>query len=508
MSFFKFLLNFLVKKVVLMIVFFIFVSFISKSNENNKSLEKFQLNCIRSKVDFSYDSEYICIELLKPKVYKLFYSDKNTINIFLPLYNIENFEESFSHSFYNVNFQIYDSLYSVIKIYTLYPIPFNLIKTEVGEGDHQKITFSFPLQYHLNSVVYFYTPENSLISTLKYNLIVRNFPPINITSYLMEINQPQFFEMKFIEYDNKKELTYRDQNFWFAVNGTYFAKNNDKYFTVAGVVENGKIVSYPVEYRPKRGFFALLKNDQNQYSFMFDRLVNKKREFEEFVQNLRQKYLSVFLIQAGPLIYKDYLLVMDPDNEGLGKSGNNIVEPAPRTVIYTDKNETIKVETIYGIGLKRKEGLSLYELASYLEGAKDALNLDGGSSSCMYIAGRKIEPMWEKSINYKSQNYLVFSTNSNFYHISLNNFYYYFPGIFGYGDLYDNMFGSKVVTFFDGYQKYQKVIFNENIEYYVDETEKIIFIQTNDIDLALEKLGNYKIRKKINYHNCYLLFYE
>ncbi|MFN3478562.1 MAG: hypothetical protein ACK4ZM_04285, partial [bacterium] len=87
-------------------------------------------------------------------------------------------------------------------------------------------------------------------------------------------------------------------------------------------------------------------------------------------------------------------------------------------------------------------------------------------------------------------------------------FYYYFPGIFGFGkNIEDETFGSKYVTIFDGFQKYQKVIFNDSLNYYFDESGKMVFLQTNDLELSVSKLE--EIFKKVEvvskYYNCYIL---
>ncbi len=490
-------------KIGLILLFFIF--FLSIFLSINLVLG--QNHNFSKKTSFWYDQQNLYIEIYNPKYYRIFYPNKNQINIFLPFEFL--YTNDFQYSFYSVKIDNYFPYYSVIKINTPYPLPYELIAKNEEEN---KIIFGFPLEYKIKSTVYFYKDElynqKKIISKLNYYIQVLNMNenPVNIYSYCIEVPDISLFKIDFITNDNKEELLFKSDNFWFGLNGTYFARNNNgKYFTVAGVVVDNNVLSYPVEYRPYRGFWALLRKEDSYY-FLFDRLPNLRKDFLRYIEVLRSIYDIKFLLQAGPLIYKDSVFVMDPDLEAFGVKGNNIIDPAPRTVVHMDKDGNLKLEVIYGQNLKRKEGLSLYDLAYYLQDSQNALNLDGGSSSVIYINNKKLVPIFQKSINYKSQNYIVFRTDLNYNFYSDNQFYYYFPGIFSLNEFVDYTFGNKFVTFFDGYQKFEKLIYNDNLEYFFSDNGDKIFIQTNDIDLALERLKlNSKVKKIIKYYNCYVL---
>lgn len=452
-----------------------------------------------------YDQSSLYIKFGKKINYKLLYSSPNSIEIVIP------FEKTnlnlFSYSFYRVKSYNYQNYYSVVKIETDHIIPYELL--EVQE-DHQSVSFIFPLEYQISNIVEFYTPDNKIIAKLYYNLGVKELlrSKVDIFSSRVQILDLSAFEVRHVQDYRRKDLVYRDSNFWIGINGTYFAKKDGRYITVGGVVSQGRIISYPVDYRPPRGFLAIMKD----LNFLAGWLPNTIKEYENFVGSGN----ILFLIQAGPLIYKDYSLVMDPIVEGFGPGGNNIVDSAPRSILYIDSEDKLNLEVIWGLDAKRKEGLNLYELAYYLSGVKHALNLDGGSSSCMYICNKKIVPPFVKDIYFNSQNYIVLSTSQNIYSNSRGKFYYYFPGILGYIDkdqsYTDTFFGTKSITFFDGYMEYEKIVFNDKIDYVDNPENRIIFLQTNDIDLAVERLKQEgrinNVLKMLRYYNCYFLLYE
>ncbi|MFN4219669.1 MAG: phosphodiester glycosidase family protein [bacterium] len=429
----------------------------------------------------------------------------------MPFYENHEKEEDFilENNFCKIKAENYKPYYTVIKINFSFPLPYELI--EISQ-ENDKLILSLPMKYHVKNTIYFYSSD-SLIASFNYNLVLTDsFLNVNgytfYNSYQIEVPSNillNHFKIKFASNSKKEDLGFTSDYFWFAVNGTYFAKTGNSYNTVAGVMEEDKVLFYPVKHRPARGFFAVLEKDGVK-KLIFDRL--PPLEFLSFIEGLKKEGRINFLLQAGPLIYRDSQFVMDVDAEALGEKGNNIIPPAPRTVIYTDNYGNFKTEVIYGIEGKRKEGFNIYELAYYLENSQNALNLDGGSSSIMYICNKKIEPIFAKSLPYKSQNYIVFYSDFNYITKGEKYFYYYFPGIFGFGkSIKDQTFGSKYVTIFDGFQKYQKVKFNDNLNYYFDESGKMVFLQTNDLELSVSKLE--EIFKKVEvvskYYNCYIL---
>lgn len=102
------------------------------------------------------------------------------------------------------------------------------------------------------------------------------------------------------------------------------------------------------------------------------------------------KYPSHFekaghIISGGPFLVKNGEIYIDAKEEKL----TSITGKNPRTLIgHTENNELILV-TVDGRE-SHSVGMSLYEAAKYMQklGCINAINLDGGSSSVMYLKGR------------------------------------------------------------------------------------------------------------------------
>ncbi len=94
---------------------------------------------------------------------------------------------------------------------------------------------------------------------------------------------------------------------------------------------------------------------------------------------------SKHIISGGPFLLKDGKIYIDAKEEKLTAiTGRN-----PRTLMgYTENNDLILV-TVDGRET-RSIGMNLYEAAKYMQklGCKNAINLDGGSSSVMYLNGK------------------------------------------------------------------------------------------------------------------------
>jgi len=464
---------------------------------------------VERKVNLEYDEENLSLKIQKTP-YRIFYTSFNEINIFLPFYEI--YDSKIAYKFYEVNTFSYANYYSVIKVRSAYPLPYSYIKVS-EDGDD--LIFLFPLSYKLSGSVHFYDNDRNYLCKVDWFFLVDKFlnSTKGIFSYRLNIEDPEVFNIDFHSKSRREDLSYYGDGFWIAINGTYFARKEVYYTTVAGVILKDKVLSYPVDYRPSRGYFSVLKDkNQNSSILVFDRLP-VGRNFEKFLEKVREFYDVEFLLQAGPLIYKDNLFVMDPDSEGFGKGGNNIVDPAPRTFVLSD-GKSLYFEVLYGYNLKRNEGLSLYELSRYIEDIAyelklnnlNALNLDGGSSSCIYVNGRKLVPFHLKNVSYNSQNYVIFYyPKKEVYYVS-DKIYYFFPGVFDvYSQtIYNPVFGSSFVTFFDGIDKYDKLLNNDNLDYLI--SGNLVFFQANDFDEAIKKLPFSKeISKVFRYYNCYVI---
>lgn len=94
---------------------------------------------------------------------------------------------------------------------------------------------------------------------------------------------------------------------------------------------------------------------------------------------------SEHIISGGPFLLKDGEVYIDANEEKL----TSITGRNPRTLMgYTEDNDLILV-TIDGRE-KYSVGMSLYEAAKFMKqlGCRNAINLDGGSSSVMYLNGK------------------------------------------------------------------------------------------------------------------------
>lgn len=93
---------------------------------------------------------------------------------------------------------------------------------------------------------------------------------------------------------------------------------------------------------------------------------------------------SKHIISGGPFLIKNGEIYVDAKEEKL----TNIVGRNPRTLIgYTKDNELILA--IVDGRENKSVGMSLYEAAKFMQklGCINAINLDGGSSSVMYLKG-------------------------------------------------------------------------------------------------------------------------
>ena len=93
---------------------------------------------------------------------------------------------------------------------------------------------------------------------------------------------------------------------------------------------------------------------------------------------------SEHIVSGGPFLIKDGEIYIDTNEEKLSAIGGR----NPRTMIGYTKNNDLIMVTVDGRE-KHSVGMSLYEGAQFMKklGCENAINLDGGSSSVMYING-------------------------------------------------------------------------------------------------------------------------
>ncbi len=430
-----------------------------------------ELNIFQSQEYSNSNNEFINIELYEPDINKinqisdnLDITYKSFKEIIIELKKTE--ELIIQNNLENVKINNEDN---ITKIYVNlnYPVPYKLIKKELYNN---LLTIKIPLNFKIINKIEFYDKKtNKVFAYLYNNYIVEKYnnKPNAINIVLFSFLIP--YKVDFINLDKKDKLEYKYENFYIAINGTYFAKKDDKYFTVAGVVDDNNIISFPVEYRPNRGYFSIL-NSNNNLIFLFDYLTNIKYEFIKLVNTTKKMYDIDILLQAGPLIYKNYSYVMDLDKEAFGEKGNNIIKEAARTLIVNTDNNNLNLISIIPYNYERNKGLNIYDIPNFLDSLisknlinniKDVLNLDGGSSVNFYINSTLINSVYSNKINpYKSQNYLIFKTNiKDYYYKNSLTYYYYLPGIVDYFYNEEEIIkkgGKYFINFNDGINSFSK----------------------------------------------------
>ncbi|MGK7917552.1 MAG: phosphodiester glycosidase family protein [Prochloraceae cyanobacterium] len=93
------------------------------------------------------------------------------------------------------------------------------------------------------------------------------------------------------------------------------------------------------------------------------------------------------ILGAGPLLLQNGRLVLDAEAEKFSAAFSR--QAATRSAIATTNRGTLLIVAIQGAG---ERGATLRELAQIMQrlGASDALNLDGGSSTSLYLGGQLI----------------------------------------------------------------------------------------------------------------------
>lgn len=167
-----------------------------------------------------------------------------------------------------------------------------------------------------------------------------------------------------------------------AINGGFFNKEGS-----AGlVIIDGNIKKYPVEKRPPRTAFGITKDKEI--------LIDRVRKIEDKVASTGGGIWDnvIYALGAGPRIIEKEKIALTTTAESFEKGGNNITPKAGRTVLGTLKNGELIFITFSGYRDSHLEGIKLENLAEYLVqlGVKDALNLDGGGSTGMWIKNKLV----------------------------------------------------------------------------------------------------------------------
>lgn len=233
-----------------------------------------------------------------------------------------------------------------------------------------------------------YNNTGSAVSTGEINISENMYSDDNITIKLTEyyenntkiyvadvtVNNSDYLKTAFAKSSYGKNITEKTSviaervNAILAINGDYY-----------GVQEKGYVLKNGTIYRNTP---VSDKEDLVIYSDgSFEIIVEDEISLEELLNNGAYNILSF-----GPSLINDSKITVS-ENDEVGKA----MASNPRTAIgIIDKNHYVFV--VSDGRTSESEGLSLYELAEFMEklDCKIAYNLDGGGSSTMYFNGNVV----------------------------------------------------------------------------------------------------------------------
>ena len=225
------------------------------------------------------------------------------------------------------------------------------------------------------------------------------------TTYKRRLTPAQFFER------NNKPLV--------VVNGTFFSFQTNQNLNV--VIKENKLVSYNVHSVPGRGkdtftfrhplgsAIGLSKDRKADVAWLYTDSVNKKayaiqkplgpiKDSASFIQRKKfdaknkelKEWKMTTAIGGGPVLVQNGV-VMITNNEELKFAGNAVNDRHPRTAMGYTRDQKLVIMVVQGRTAGVAEGVSLKHLAEMLRdvGCVEALNLDGGGSSCMLVNGKE-----------------------------------------------------------------------------------------------------------------------
>ncbi|PZV12807.1 MAG: hypothetical protein DCF22_11535 [Leptolyngbya sp.] len=161
---------------------------------------------------------------------------------------------------------------------------------------------------------------------------------------------------------------------------------------IVSVQNNGVVSQQPLAKAgsagvpiPSNGYLLVLRSNQSIASALTPGTVLQLATSTDPSEINRYPYV----LGAGPLLIQNSQIVVDPKIEGF--SNAFATETAPRSAIAQTNTGQILLVTAYK--KLNSEGLTLTEMAQILQqfGAMNALNLDGGSSTTLYLGGQVID---------------------------------------------------------------------------------------------------------------------
>jgi exopolysaccharide biosynthesis protein len=224
------------------------------------------------------------------------------------------------------------------------------------------------------------------------------------TTYKRRFTPSQFFEK------NGKPLI--------VVNATFFSFQTNQ--NLNAVIKDHKLVSYNVHNVPGRGkdtftyrhplgsAIGITKNGKADVAWLYTDSTESHAmatqmptiALKDSLPYLRKKNMKrsgrfkKWKVQTGigggPVLVQDGMIKIT-NNEELKFAGNAVNDRHPRTAMGYTKDNKLVIMVVQGRMPEIAEGVSLKHLAEMLRdvGCVEALNLDGGGSSCLLVNGKE-----------------------------------------------------------------------------------------------------------------------
>lgn len=140
----------------------------------------------------------------------------------------------------------------------------------------------------------------------------------------------------------------------------------------------------PQPHVPKKDSFPYWSYDKAQKEF------SERDEKRGVFKNPLKKWKMRTAVGGGPVLLQNGQIKIT-HNEELKFAGNAIHDKHPRTAMGYTKDQKLILLVVQGRFPGIAEGATLYQVAQILKdlGCWEALNLDGGGSSCMLINGKE-----------------------------------------------------------------------------------------------------------------------
>ena len=342
------------------------------------------------------------------------YLSENQKEIIIDFFN-SKISAEFKPEELKYDFMLSDIDYNVINFRQ---IQFKIkLKYKITQANIEKLVLKDP---HRLSVDIFreYTLTNEFKVTkniiLTQKLIIGQKDKLLINELLIDKNSKDVsFKVKLANNDIKSKeklsLLAQKEGALAAINGGYFAKEGGP---LGLIIIDGKIMYENIKKRPPRTCFGMTADKK----FIFDRVYAQDDKIS--TKDGTNWDNVVYAIGAGPRLIKNGEIYVNAEDEELAKNGNNITKKAGRSALAVTSEDKLLLMTVSGYTGNEGQGICLDPLAGRLQklGALDAMNLDGGGSTAMYLQNDIISMPPEAKNNFErkiADGFLVFDASPN-----------------------------------------------------------------------------------------------